>query len=179
MPETLDFTRFLAVQGEFVTLNHVEPTLNHTKKVINVTAKEYLMQIKDLTDDIQTQKEYVQSLRELLDVAGVSYDKERVQTSPDVDKFGHIFGMIDEGYRELEELETKRINVTADIIQKIYKLDNENYRNVLNSLYVNMYTLKVTSEIMNFSYDYVKELHGEALKAFEQYVPTQNPPQTT
>ena len=57
-----------------------------------MTAKEYLLQIKEQRNDILNQEEYIQRLRDSLGVAGIRYDKERVQSSPEPDKFAKIFG---------------------------------------------------------------------------------------
>ena len=63
---------------------------------MKVTAKEYLLQIKEQKQNIRKQEEYIQRLRDSLTIAGISYDKERIQSSPDPDKFAKIFGHEDQ-----------------------------------------------------------------------------------
>ena len=138
-------------------------------------AKEFLMQIKYLTDDIAEKKGHIQRLKESLDVAGISYDKERVQCSPELDKFAYVFAQIDKEERLLEELKTKLIQTRVKTINMIYQLENEKYRSLLNIVYVDMKSLKKAANIMCFSYDYIKELHLEALDAFSEKFPLQNP----
>lgn len=137
-----------------------------------MNAKEYLQQIKDLNDEVNEQEEYIQRLRDTLDIAGIEYDKEKVQSSPSPDKFAHIFAQIDEQEEILAELKTKLIETRVKIINMIHELEDEKYRRLLYIAYVDMKSLKKASEIMCFSYDYVKELHGKALFAFsEKFLP--------
>ncbi len=133
--------------------------------------KEYLLQIKDLTEDVKDQENYIQRLKDSLNIAGIQYDKVRVQTSPDADKFAYIFARIDEEEDVLADLKEKLIKTKVNIINEIHELENEKYKELLNIVYVDMKSLGKAAKIMSFSYDYVKELHGEALNAFSRKFP--------
>ena len=137
--------------------------------------KDYLMKIRNLVNDIIEKEEHVQRLRDSLDVAGISYDKERVQCSPELDKFAHVFAQIDKEEKVLEDLKTKLIETRVRIINMICKLENEKYKKLLNVVYVDLKSLKAASNIMSFSYDYIKELHLEALDAFFEKFLLQTP----
>ena len=133
------------------------------------------MQIKYLTDDIAEKQSQIQRLKESLDIAGISYDKERVQSSPELDKFAHVFAQIDKEERTLEDLKTKLVETRVKIINMICQLENEKHRKLLNIVYVDMNILKKASDIMCFSYDYIKELHLEALDVFFEKFLLNNP----
>ena len=133
------------------------------------------MQIKDLIDEIEKQQDHIQRLKSSLGIAGISYDKERVQGSPELDKFAYIFAQIDNTERILEDLKTELVQTRVKIINMIHQLENEKYRKLLNIVYVDMKSLKDAVNIMCFSYDYIKELHLEALDAFFEKFLLQNP----
>ena len=129
------------------------------------------MKIKNLIDDIAEKQDHIQRLKESLDVAGICYDKERVQSSPELDKFAYIFAQIDTEEQVLESLKTELIQTRVKIINMIHQLENEKHRKLLNIVYVDVQSLKKAANIMCFSYDYVKELHLEALDAFSEKFP--------
>ena len=130
------------------------------------------MQIQHQNREIKSQEEYIQRLKDSLDIAGISYDKERVQSSPDFDKFGKIYGQIDEEEQKLAEMKNKLIETRVKIIIQIHNLENEKFQRILNYVYVDGKNLKKTANTMSFSYDYIKELHGQALQAFkEKFLP--------
>ena len=139
-----------------------------------MTAKEYLLQIKKQKQNIRKQEEYIQRLRDSLTIAGISYDKERIQSCPDPDKFAKIFGQIDEEEQRLEDMKTRLINTRVKIINQIHQLEDGKHQDVLYLVYVDDKTLKKASQEMCFSYEYVKELHGVALQAFDQKFPPQS-----
>lgn len=139
-----------------------------------MTAKEYLLQIKEQKQNIRKQEEYIQRLRDSLTIAGISYDKERIQSSPDPDKFAKIFGQIDEEEQRLEDMKTRFMNTRVKIINQIHELDDIKHQDVLYQVYVDDKTLKKASFTMSFSYDYVKKLHLAALQAFDQKFPPQS-----
>lgn len=141
---------------------------------MKLTAKEYLLQIKEQKQNIRKQEEYIQRLRDSLTIAGISYDKERIQSSPDPDKFAKIFGQIDEEEKRLEDMKTRFVNTRVKIINQIHELDDIKHQDVLYQVYVDDKTLKKASFAMSFSYDYVKELHLAALQAFDQKFPPQS-----
>ena len=157
--ETLDFTRFFRVQD---VKGHLEPR----KDGVKMSVKEYLMQIQNKNGEIKNQEEYIQRLKDSLDIAGVSYDRERVQTSPDFDKFGKIYGQIDEEERKLEEMRNRLVETRVKIISQIHEIENDKFQRILNYVYVDAMTLNRTAIEMSFSYDYIKELHGQALQVF-------------
>lgn len=139
-----------------------------------MTAKEYLSQIKIKNREIKQQEEYIERLICSLGIAGIRYDKDRVQSSPGSDTFANVFAQIDEEQQRLKDMKTKFVNTRVKIINQIHQLAEEKHQNVLYLVYVDDKTLKKASQEMSFSYEYVKELHGAALQAFDQKFPPQS-----
>ena len=135
---------------------------------VKVTAKEYLLQIKEQRNDILNQEEYIQRLRDSLGVAGIRYDKERVQSSPEPDKFAKIFGQIFEEEEKLQQMKDNLALTRVKIINQIHQIEDSKHQKVLYIVYVDGKNLKKAAQAMCFSYDYVKEIHIAALQAFEQ-----------
>ena len=106
-----------------------------------MTAKEYLLQIKEQRNDILNQEEYIQRLRDSLGVAGIRYDKERVQSSPEPDKFAKIFGQI----FEEEEMLCIRFHMGAYVTDDLDAFDRaiRKYQSVLFTHTADMYASKV------------------------------------
>jgi hypothetical protein len=136
------------------------------KEGVFVTVKEYLCTVKDKEDEILKQKEYIETLRSVLDSISVKMDSERVQSSTDVDKFGKVFAQIDEEERKLEQMKEDFIQFKVDVLGRINNVSVSKYRTLLIEKYINYKTFKAISVMMGYSYDYVLELHGNALEEF-------------
>ena len=134
-------------------------------------AKDYLSQVKKKAKAVQEQEELIHRLRDSLDLAGVQYNKDHVQSSPDTDKFGKIFAEIEEQERILEKMRTAFMEFRVLVIYQIRKIPNAHFREVLYRVYVDFLNIKQCSEEMNYSYIYVRELHLKALNAFERMYP--------
>lgn len=136
-----------------------------------MTAKEYLSQVQEKQNQILEQEEYIQRLRATLDVAGIRYDKERVQTSPDPDKIAHTFSKIFEQEEILENMKKAFVDFRIKVIDMIRQIENEIYRKVLNVVYIDGKNLKECAKDIGFSYDYIREIHIQALSAFDTKFP--------
>lgn len=132
-----------------------------------MNAKEHLSQIKDAMNIIKDKEEYIQRLRDSLSIAGISYDKDKIQTSPTHDRFAEVFSKIDEEEEKLKRMKEDVASLRCNILNEIQQLDNEKYRRILNIIYVDCKSMRKCASIMSFSYDYVKELHVAALQAFK------------
>lgn len=134
-----------------------------------VTGKEYLCAVQDKDKDITAQKEHIEALRSVLESIGVKMGDERVQSSADPDKFGKIFAQIDEEERKLKRMEEDFVLYKVDVINAIKQVQTEKYRVLLNERYINYKSFKMIAVQMNYSYDYILELHGDAVREFEQF----------
>lgn len=138
-----------------------------------VNTQRYLCQIKILDTKIkQKQEQYNQLYESAHSVGAVQYDREPVQTSRTNDAIKRSIIR----YLELEEeIKDETLNfqkIKHKIINEIQELDDDRFINLLYKKYVEYKPMNMIAEEMCYSYDYVKELHRNSLKAFEDKHPT-------
>lgn len=137
-----------------------------------MTAKEYFKQLFILEAKYQSKCEEVQDLRLLATSTGaLRYDKDRVQTSPSADQIPNAIIKIVEAENEAMRIAVQLADTKQEIVDKIVNLDDGNHIRLLCLYYVRKYKLEDVADIMHFSYDWTKHLHGEALKEFERKYP--------
>jgi hypothetical protein len=136
-----------------------------------VTGKEYLCAVQDKEKSIIAQKEYIEALRSVLESTSVKLSDERVQSTSDPDKFGKVFAQIDEEEQKLARMEQDFVLYKVKAITAIKKVQTEKHRVLLHERYINYKSFKVIARLMNYSYDYILELHGNALVEFEEMNP--------
>ena len=132
-------------------------------------AKEYLRSIEVLAAKIEQKQQRAKEYRDLaLCSGGFDYSKEKVQTS-------NLGGQIENPViryvaleQEIEEnilmLQRRKDKVTGEI----HNLDNANFIKILYKRYVECKSLGKVAKEIGYDYDYIRKLHGEALKEFEK-----------
>lgn len=135
-------------------------------------AKEYLMQIKHKDIMITAWIEQKDAMwNQLRSLSSPQYDGIKVQGTKDPDKFGILWGKIEDKERKI----CKEIDRLADIKQAITKeigmLEDTRYVEILLRRYVQMQKLEDISREMNYSYDRIRHLHGLALLEFTRVHP--------
>ena len=132
-------------------------------------AKEYLQQLRRLDTVID------QKIKELDDlkvkstcIGGFDYSKERVQTSPSGDApfVKPVLRMI-ELEQEINAEIDRFVDEKHEIINQIQALQNPKHIDILYKHYVEFKRLEIVAVEMNFTYQYIVELHGTALKEFQ------------
>ena len=134
-----------------------------------MTAKEYLKQIELLDIKIRQKQDQLDCLRETAGGnAAIRYDKLNVQITVAPD-------MMERNVLHMVELEEKifadklRMETLKDqIIDQIQSLEDERYIDLLFRRYVKYQKFEQIALDMSYDYVYIRELHGEALGAFEQ-----------
>ena len=134
-----------------------------------MTAKEYLRQIEQLDIKIKQREDQFSRLRETAGgAAAIRYDKVQIQQSVQADA-------MEREVIKLVELESRiiadKIKMEAlknEIIEQIQKLDDTRYIDILYRRYVKYQKFEQIALDMSYDYVYIRELHGEALGAFEQ-----------
>lgn len=132
-------------------------------------AKEYLQQLQRLDTVINQKIKELGDLRLKSQSAGsIDYSKERVQTSPSGDApFVKLIGRIIDLEAEINAEIDAFVDDKHKIINQIQGLKNSKYIEILYKHYVEFKRLEVVAVEMNFTYRYVVELHGYALKDFQ------------
>lgn len=129
-------------------------TQNYFKEEIQVRAKEYLEQISKFQRNISRRKKEIEEIASL---------KEE---------------MTEECYKEmlisLEHKVQKEIVEYAEtkhrIINEIFELPNSKYVDILFERYVKMKSLVEIAAAENYTYEYIKILHGRALSDFNDNI---------
>ncbi len=132
-------------------------------------AKEYLLQIETLQTKIEQKRQRAKEYRELaLSSGGFDYSKERVQTSNlggqienPVIRYIALEQEISEDVLNLQQIKDK-------ITGEIHNINNPDFIKLLYKRYVESINLSVIAKEMQYSYDRIRHMHGEALKEFEK-----------
>lgn len=145
-----------------------------------MTVKEYLTQIQDLEEKVIEQKEYIQTLRDSLTlIGGGATDTDRVQSSgTSKSKLEDAIIKIVDAEDVLKYYEEKLCFLKIQIAEQIHQMDDLKLNTLLKLRYIDWKkfgNIRLVSNEMGYSYDYTKELHREALNAFEEMFPHLTP----
>lgn len=133
-----------------------------------MTAKKYLSEVQRLQTIIEQKQERIKEIRESAStVRGIRFDLEKVQGSGRTDKVGDSVAKIIDLETEVENDMISIIYRKHEIIEQIHALGNYRYIQLLYKRYIEFKRLQIVAAEMDFTYEYVLELHKKALKAFE------------
>ena len=132
-----------------------------------MTAKEELRQIYSIRQKIDRLKSQIRTARmDMLTVKSPVVTPDKVQTSMTGDRavnaLAHLMEMEDELAGSIDEL----ISVQKAIVAKIERIDNEEYKTVLFSRYVELKKWGLIAVEMGYDIRHVYRLHGNALIAY-------------
>lgn len=132
-------------------------------------AKEYLQQLQRLDTIINQKMVELEDLRlKVTSTGSIDYSKERVQTSPSGDApFANMITRIADLEDEINAEIDRFVDEKHKIINQIQGLKNADYISLLFKRYVELKKFEIIAIEMNFTYQYILELHGYALKEFE------------
>lgn len=133
-----------------------------------LTAKQYLEQLRVIDTKINQKMEELADLMTAATSTGaIDYSKERVQTSPQNAQENRICKYVDldaEINREIDEF----VDIKHRVTKEIQELNVDYYIKILFKVYVQYKTVKDAANEIGLSYQYVRDLHKKALKAFEE-----------
>lgn len=132
-------------------------------------AKDYLKQVELLDEKIDQRNKQIYDLRQMAVAGkGIDYSKDKIQTSVSGDAISEIVIK----YIDLENDLNKQIDEFVDlknkIINEIQSLKDINYVKLLYKRYIEYKRLEVIAVEMNYTYTYVRTLHGQALQEFDK-----------
>lgn len=134
-----------------------------------MTAKEYLQQIQQFNLRIEQMKMQLKESRELIkSVPTVRTDNVKVQKSGNVDKIGDMVAKIVDLENEIDDELVRLFEMKHYIIGQLHRLENSNHIELLFKRYVEFKRFEIIADEMELSCDYIRRLHGYALKAFEK-----------
>lgn len=133
-----------------------------------LTAKQYLVQLRLIDTKInQKMEELADLMTAATSTRAIDYSKDRVQTSPQNAQENRVCKYVDldaEINREIDEF----IDIKHRITKEIQELNVDYYIKILFKVYVQYKTVKDAANEIGLSYQYVRDLHKKALKAFEE-----------
>ncbi len=136
-------------------------------------AQKYLRQIKVLDTKIKQKEKQIEYLKEAAQGAGaIRYDEDRVQVSMTDSKLESLVTQYMTLEQEVQEQILYLEKVKNMIIGQIHEMSDDRYINVLFKKYVEIKSYELIAVEMNYSFDYVKELHRDALESFRLKHPT-------
>lgn len=136
-----------------------------------MTVKEYLSCVKLRQEEITETEEYIERLRTTLGIAGIDYERDKIQTSVNGDKLSDTFVKIFEAEEKLKRMKENFVVFRIDVMSMIQQIPERKHREILNHVYLDYMKLKQVADLMGYSYDYIRELHLEALNSVSEIFP--------
>lgn len=134
-----------------------------------MTAKEYLYQAIYYNQMIIRTQEKIKEIKEKAASPGaIQYDRIRVQTTPAADPLADYMAAVDKAERKLARILDRYVVMYGRIERQILEVQPDVYRQVLAMRYLDGMTLGKIARKLNYSYEYIKHVHGRALQAFER-----------
>ena len=132
-----------------------------------MNGKEYLEQIRNLDDKINNKILEKESLFTMVTHITPTLSDMKVQTSHTQDKNGDLIAKMVDLEEEINHYIDEFVDLKCKIISQLESLTDNRYYNLLHKRYVQYKKLKQIADEMGYSEEYVRELHCDALKAFE------------
>lgn len=132
-------------------------------------AKEYLQQLRLFDEKLKQDKKDAEELKlRATTIKGVDYSSNKVQMSASHTSLSDNIVRYMNLEERIESQTWEFLQFKHQIINQIQELDDANYLNVLFKHYVEYKKLDIIAKEMKYTYVYIRELHGKALKAFEK-----------
>lgn len=137
-----------------------------------MTAKEYLLNCRKLKVQMENKRRIYDSIRSsIIYLQGISYEKDRVQTSP-TDAMANTMAKLVDAEQEALDAIWEYQKYLDDCIEKVNSLSRREYVVILSKRYFSEEyrdgRLVQIALDLDYSYERVKHLHGEALMEFQK-----------
>lgn len=129
-------------------------------------AKQYLKELKRLDTCIRHKIQEKDTLYNPLRAANT--DGMKIQASHDGDSMTDLLIKIETIEAKINGKIDEYVNLKNKIIDQIHGLSNETFVDLLHRRYVEFKRLEEIAVDMNYTYQYVRELHGHALQEFDR-----------
>ena len=135
-----------------------------------MTVKEYFQQAFTIDRLLKATRTQLEELREKrLIVSSLSYG-EKVQNSPNSEKFNASSDLFIDLEQTLVENEKRLTGLKFEFLGHIHKLDKPTHQLIMMERYVNLKKWDQICIDNNYSWGAVHKIHGEALKCMEVYI---------
>ena len=134
-----------------------------------MTAKQYLGQIRYLNRRVERLIDGIEYLHQKMSqVSAIRYDKDTVQSSPELDPMGEIYVQIEEKEKELADELLRR----DEIVARITAMQDPRHVDVLYARYVgdtpHPPTWETIADTIGYSRIQTIRIHGTALEEFRE-----------
>lgn len=137
------------------------------KVVLLVNAKEYLLELSEMREDIQSKKELRQEYLDMASSTSSPMNEVRVQMSRTdngkVERYGTLAADLS---REIAQDEQNYYEHKSRVVRQIYALHNVDYIKILFKVYVQNKSIRQASGEIGKTYKYIIQKHGDALIEF-------------
>lgn len=136
-----------------------------------MNAKTYLGRARWLRDQITRLNDKIYTIRsEMTSTGAMRYDKISVQSSPDNDPLLKYIERLADAERKMVQLQAEYYEAYTTIQKQIGELEPELYRQILTLRYLDGMSFPKIADRLGYSFEYVRNTHGHALKKFEKVV---------
>lgn len=137
-----------------------------------MTAKEYLSNYRILMMERENLRDELHSIIE--DIAtsngAISYDKDKVQTSPSNDMMYRMHERIEKRSRYIDRRLDYIERVTNEIKDSINSMQHASYKRFLNLVYIQNFSVEDATVDCNYSKENAGRIHNAALNSFTDRV---------
>lgn len=133
-----------------------------------MTAREYLSRMEKIKVEIEQKEEERRELLECATSITAFFGSDKVQSSPKHDRMAELVTKAADMEREISLMVASLWDERNKIVNRIHTLNTTNYITLLYKRYVQNKSLGQIAEEMSYSDQYIRELHGKALKEFEK-----------
>ena len=138
------------------------------KELLKTPGGQMLQKPSRILGEIDCVEETIETLRLQALPKGISYDKDRVQTSPK-DMLPEYVAKIEEKEREHSELTKKYLAAVDEALELIKRIDGRNEQAVLVKLYIAGKTRAEIEQMLNCSTRTVQNLHVRGLEQINKH----------
>lgn len=134
--------------------------------------KEYLSQALKFKQRYERALEELEYIRAMASgVTAIRYDKDQIQKSPANDQLANYMIRLEAAEKRALKASEDFFSMSIQIWNEINAITPQNYSDILYMRYIQGMKLWDIAEELNFSYDYVKHMHGLALVEFGKRFP--------
>ena len=129
------------------------------------------MRARWLRDQIERIGDKIFRLREEMTSTGaIRYDKISVQSTPEGDPLLKYITRLTDAEEKLVRLQAEYYEAYTTIAKQIDSIEPELFRQILSLRYLEDMTLHQIADRLRYSYEYIRNRHGAALKKFAEVV---------
>jgi len=120
---------------------------------------------------IEQKLEIYRELRSFYGISGIDNSEENLRTSRSTEApFVKTVEKVIRLENEIDELTEKYVRLKSRLIEEIHNLCDTRYVVVLYKRYMEFKRFEDIAAEMHYTYDYIRKMHGKALRAFENEV---------